>query len=369
MLLFLDQVTHRNEGSDRPIFDGVSLFVRSGEVIVVVAQPPSVAAGLLAFIGSRDSRDGVLIGSDGSEDAGGGTDKGGPTAVRAWRASDPCDSFPPRWGTEVWRGVTIRRYACPNGMIDGSDRQPDGTLVVAGSERPASNHASVPDLLLIDDLADNPAFPDADARRAFLRDLRSLHPAPERRTMCYATRDTDDALAVADRIALLQQGRLVQFATPAEVYNTPATEFVAQCFGQPVINLVPAILEKDGQALLIGNQTVSLAGQIAETFCRDVTAGIRPHHVQLRREGGGLRGRVVSVTSAGDAQGAAAGATLVEVRVEGVVVRALVPAEGPSGAAETWAPDDPVFVRIRPEHYIVFSDRGGHLNQVRLRSG
>ena len=367
MHLFLDQVTHRDEGSERPVLDGVSFFVRSGELIAVVAQPASVATGLLAFIGSRDSRDGVLIGSDGSEGAVGGTTGEGSGAARARRGASPCDRFPPRWGAETWRGVRFRRYACPDGTLGGSGHGLDRTDAVEGAGGPAAAHSSLPDLLLIDDLADHPTLPDALARRAFLRDLRRLHPAPERRTMLYATRDTDDALAVADRIALLQHGRLVHFGTPAELYDKPATEFVAQCFGRPVINLVPAILEKDGQALLIGNQTVPLGGHIAETYCRDVTAGIRPQHVQLRREGGGLRGRVVSSVPAGDGQDGAAGATLVKVRVEGVVVRALVPAEGESGGTEAWTPGAAAIVRIRPEHYIVFSDRGVHLDQVSLR--
>ena len=367
MYLFLDQVTHRDGGSDRPVLDGVSFFARSGELIAVVTQPASVATGLLAFIGSRDSQDGVLIGSDGSEGAGGDTAGNGSGTAHAWRSDIPYDRFPPRWGTETWRGVAFRRYACPDGAPDGSDHGPDSDDAVEGTEEPASGYSSLPDLLLIDDLADHPAFLDAETRRAFLRDLRSLHPAPERRTMFYATRDTDDALAVADRIALLQHGRLVQFGTPAELYGKPATEFVAQCFGRPVINLVPAILEKDGQALLIGNQTVPLAGPIAETYCRDVTAGIRPQHVQLRREGGGLRGRVVSVAPAGDGEDGEAGAALVEVKVEGVMVRALVPAEAERGRTEAWTPGAPAVVRIRPDHYIVFSDRGVRLDQVLLR--
>ncbi len=367
MYLFLDQVTYRDGGSDRPVLDSVSFFARSGELIAVVAQPTSVASGLFAFIASRDSQDGVVIGSDGSEGAGGDTTGNGSGAARVWRGGNPCDRIPPRWCAETWRGVTFRRYACPDATLDGTGRGPGSTDAAEGRETPASQYSSLPDLLLIDDLTGHPAFLDADARRTFLRGLRSLHPAPERRTMFYATRDTDEALAVADRIALLQHGRLVQFGTPAELYEKPATEFVAQCFGRPGINLVPAILEKDGQALLIGNQTVPLAGQIAETYCRDVTAGIRPQHVQLRREGGGLRGRVVSVAPAGDGEDGEAGATLVEVKVEGVMVRALVPAEAERGRTEAWTPGAPAVVRIRPDHYIVFSDRGVRLDQVLLR--
>ena len=166
--------------------------------------------------------------------------------------------------------------------------------------------------------------------------------------MIYATRDGDDALAVSDRIAVLDRGRIVQSGTPADVHDRPANELVAGLFGRPAINLVPAILEKDGQAVLIGNHTVSLAGRIAEEFCRDVTVGIRPGHVRLRREGAGLRGRVASSEPHG-------GQALVTVNVEGVRVRAL--------AADSHAAGERVVVSILPRHYIVFDDRGVRLDQ------
>ena len=56
---------------------------------------------------------------------------------------------------------------------------------------------------------------------------------PERRTVIYATRDGEDALAVADRIAVLHDGRIVQSGTPAEVHDTPVNEYVARLFGRP----------------------------------------------------------------------------------------------------------------------------------------
>ncbi len=341
MYLFLDQITCRNEGSARPVLDGVSFFVRSGEVVAVVANPALAGSTLLRFIARSSASDGVLIGTDGSE--GGGEDA--PGVRNDWRLNSADDGVPPRWETETWRGVSIRRYAVPN---------------------PASD--DLPDLVLVEDLVEQPGFADADARRGFVRDLRAQHPKPSQRTILYATRDTDDALAVADHVAVLQSGRLAQFGTPAEVYRTPATEFVAQCFGRPTINLFPAILEKDGQALNLRNQSVPLGGRIAEEFCRDVTGGIRPHQVRLLREGGGLRGRVVSVVPASEADGGAAGAKLVEVEVEGFRLRALDPSAADEGSSETWATGDKVVVRIRPEHYVVFDDRGVRLDQVPPRS-
>ncbi|MXZ71787.1 MAG: TOBE domain-containing protein [Acidobacteria bacterium] len=339
MHLFLDQITCRNEGSDRPVIDGVSLCVRSGDVVSVVAHPPLAASALLRFIVRSSVRDGVLIGSDGTV----ATGENEPVNRRDWRFMEP--SVPPRWTTESWRGVDLQRFAFPS----------------------RANGES-PDLLLVDDLAELPAFAETSTRRAFVQDLHALHPVPRRRTILYATRDTDDALAVADRVAVMQSGRLVQFGTPAEVYDAPETEFVAELFGQPPINLFPAILEKDGQALNLRNQSVALGGRIAEEFCRDVTGGVRPQHVRLSREGGGLRGRIVSVEPVSNADGGAAGDTLVAVDVEGFRLRALVPATSDGGSAAAWEVDDRVVVRIRPEHYVVFDDRGVRLDQVPRRS-
>ena len=212
----------------------------------------------------------------------------------------------------------------------------------------ASEREDLPDLLLVDDLSGDPAF-TAAARRVFVHDLRNLRARPQLRTVIYATRDGDDALAVSDRIAVLDRGRIVQFGSLGDVLDRPTNEFVAQLFGRPPINLVPAILEKDGQALLLGNRTVSLAGRIAEEFCRDVTVGIRPQHARLHREGAGWRGRVVSGEPHQEQW-------LVTVATEGVRVRALVD--------EPFEADERVMVRILPKHFIVFDDRGVRLEQL-----
>lgn len=363
MHLFLDEISSRSRSGGAPVLDRVSLYAPSGEIVSVVGPPGAGKSALLRFVGERsDGRDGVIMGS--RDARGPGETK--PGLVRGWRFSSPDDGLPPRWRTEKWRGVPIRRYAFPNMALDGSDREapggrsedagdvqfsihsPDGAVRDVGWKGPPPNDENVPDLLLVDDLRGDPTLADAEARRSFLRELHGLRSRPELRTVIYATRDGDDALAVSHRIAVLDRGRVVQSGTPADVHDRPANEHVAQLFGRPAINLVPAILEKDGQAVLIGNQTISLAGRIAEEFCRDVTVGIRPGHVRLRREGAGLRGRVASCEPHG-------GQALVTVNVERVSVRAL--------AAEPHAAGERVVVRILPKHYIVFDDRGVRLDQ------
>ena len=80
-------------------------------------------------------------------------------------------------------------------------------------EGASPNDENLPDLLLVDDLCGNLAFTDTGARRAFVRELYGLRSWPEHRTVIYATRDGDDALAVSDCIAVLDGGGIVQFGT------------------------------------------------------------------------------------------------------------------------------------------------------------
>lgn len=240
------------------------------------------------------------------------------------------------------------------------DEQPDsGTVEIEGGGKSSNGLVSVvanpscldapvrPDgvgVVLIEDLRDTIGFTDTSTRQAYLHRWKSTGVL-----VLYATRDAEDALAVADYIGVLDAGRLVQFDVPSRVYDLPATEFVASYFGHPPINLIPAILEKDGQAILIGNQTVSLAGRISEEFCRDITVGVRPQHISLLTESVGWRGRIASREVLGDQ-------FYVSVDVEGVRVRVVTP--------ESYSPDETVFVRILPKHFVVFDDRGVRLDQL-----
>ena len=119
--------------------------------------------------------------------------------------------------------------------LDGSDREPpggwseeadnvffsiysrDGTVRDIGWDGAAPNDPDRQDLLLVDDLSTKSRFDDAAERCAFIRDLHALHPMPRRRTVIYATREPADALEVANRIAVLRRGRIVQCGTPSEI--------------------------------------------------------------------------------------------------------------------------------------------------------
>ena len=200
------------------------------------------------------------------------------------------------------------------------------------------------DVLLVDQWPEHVACTQLE-RREYLKQLQ----AHIRGMVMYATRDEDDALVLSDYLIVLRDGHLLQTGTPEQILNEPANEFIATYFSRPAINLLPAILEKDGQAILVGNQTMSLAGRIAEEFCRDITVGVRPEHVRVTRDQGGWRGRVV--TQEEDAPN-----TIVTVSVEGVSVRAR--------SSESFSHNETVFIRLLSRHCVVFDDRGQLLEQL-----
>ena len=157
--------------------------------------------------------------------------------IRGWRFSGGVDAFPPKWRSERWRGVWTRRYAFPNMALDGSGREPagglsehadnvelsihspDATVRRLGWVGPPPNEPDWPDLLLVDDLSTRPRFGDPARWRAFIRGLHALRKMPRHRTVIYATRDAGDALAVADRIAVMQGGTLLIEATMGEGFD------------------------------------------------------------------------------------------------------------------------------------------------------
>ena len=107
-------------------------------------------------------------------------------------------------------------------------------------------------------------------------------------TTLYVTHDQVEAMTMADRIAVLYDGRLQQIGTPEELFDRPTNVFVAAFIGNPPINIVPARLDtSDGRTVLrVGNQAVPLPDfgdtpAPGRATTGKVLIGIRPHDVQL----------------------------------------------------------------------------------------
>jgi ABC-type sugar transport system ATPase subunit len=153
---------------------------------------------------------------------------------------------------------------------------------------------------------------DAKLRVQMRVELEALH-RDLKATMVYVTHDQVEAMTMADKIVVLNAGRIEQVGTPMQLYNRPATEFVAGFIGAPAMNFLTMRLA-DGQAMIEG---VALGAAPAGA----VKLGIRPEHVILRPAGEGQLQATVTIceTLGGDAYLylRLAGGEMLVVRVEG----------------------------------------------------
>jgi multiple sugar transport system ATP-binding protein len=122
---------------------------------------------------------------------------------------------------------------------------------------------------------------DAKLRGTTRTELSALH-RKLGTTFLYVTHDQVEAMTMADRIAVLDRGRLEQVGSPAEVYDEPASVFVAGFLGSPAMNLLDARIEsRSGQLHVVApNIDVPLAIDTDEDLPRrEVVLGVRPEHL------------------------------------------------------------------------------------------
>ncbi|MDO8248348.1 MAG: sn-glycerol-3-phosphate ABC transporter ATP-binding protein UgpC [Rhodoferax sp.] len=133
---------------------------------------------------------------------------------------------------------------------------------------------------------------DALLRNQVRAEIKKLH-RRVRETVIYVTHDQVEAMTLADRIVVLQAGRIVQVGTPDEIYGRPQHRFVAGFTGSPPMNFLPARLAQDGDAvtLHIANaKPLVLPSSLAQRWrshvgC-EVEFGIRPENLSLSRQQG-----------------------------------------------------------------------------------
>ncbi len=126
---------------------------------------------------------------------------------------------------------------------------------------------------------------DAALRGDMRVELSQLHRNLDA-TMVYVTHDQVEAMTMADRIVVLNGGRVEQFGSPMELYHHPRTKFVASFIGQPNMNLIPATVQGiDAAGIKVdlkGGHQMVLPVEAATVSVGDkVEVGIRPEHVQL----------------------------------------------------------------------------------------
>ncbi|MCX7682520.1 MAG: ABC transporter ATP-binding protein [Anaerolineae bacterium] len=118
-------------------------------------------------------------------------------------------------------------------------------------------------------------------------------------TTVYVTHDQEEALSLSDRIVVMNQGKIEQIGTPTEIYNEPATEFVAQFVGY--INLLPVKVVTPSEGVVrLGNQLIR-AGRFGHLNDKPVRLAVRPEELKsgFAEGANNLSGRVESVTYLG----------------------------------------------------------------------
>lgn len=163
------------------------------------------------------------------------------------------------------------------GLLDRRPRQLSG----GQRQRVAMGRAMVrqPAVFLMDEPLSNL---DAKLRNQMRVEIKKL----QRRlatTTIYVTHDQVEAMTLADRIAVINQGELLQFGSPAELYNAPANKFVAGFLGSPAINFIAAerigereLVLPDGQRLTVPPEFV---GPLSSH--RNFELGIRPEQIRV----------------------------------------------------------------------------------------
>ena len=127
---------------------------------------------------------------------------------------------------------------------------------------------------------------DAKLRAEMRVELSELH-AELRTTAVYVTHDQVEALTLGDRIFVMNDGKVQQIGSGAELYDRPANAFVASFIGTPQINLVSGTVAAadGGVAIAIDGQYLPLSGSQRNSLApwkgRDVLVGIRPEHLAL----------------------------------------------------------------------------------------
>ncbi|GES52274.1 carbohydrate ABC transporter ATP-binding protein (CUT1 family) [Rhizobium sp. ERR 922] len=189
---------------------------------------------------------------------------------------------------------------------------------------------------------------DAKLRVQMRSEIKALHQKVQT-TSIYVTHDQIEAMTLADRIVVLNQGRIEQQGTPIELYRKPANLFVAGFIGSPAMNFldgvvegvegVPAVRLKDSTPIRIAGERKVKAGQ-------SVKVGLRPEHLSLASAGSPLTGQTLLVEPTG-AQ------THVLFDLAGEQVTAVVDGEAPVRYGQ------PLNVSVSPEQVYVFDAASG----------
>lgn len=207
--------------------------------------------------------------------------------------------------------------------------------------------ARQPRIILFDEPITNV---DINAKLQLKRALKELFTRLNQ-TIIYVTHDQTEAMTLADRIALMQDGRIIQYAPPREIYNEPDDVFGGWFMGNPGMNFFEGLFEspQDGAYRIpFFAQPLQLTG--ANGNAAQMTLGIRPEHVKVHAEQGGnaVPAQVV------DRAIVIGGQTLLQLKVGDLICKAKLPAGQGNGLG------DEVWVEFPLDRVRLFGADGHH---------
>ena len=143
---------------------------------------------------------------------------------------------------------------------------------------------------------------DSELRDVMCGELRGLHDRLKATTV-YVTHDQIEAMSLGDRIAVMSHGVIEQLGTPREIYDRPASIFVADFIGSPPMNLLTFndSLEPGRGNVRVGQAEISIPAPREAMPRRDLVLGVRPEHVRLNDDAR-LRGEVFGTEYLGTTQ-------------------------------------------------------------------
>ena len=279
---------------DLQVIKGVDLDIADGEFVVFVGPSGCGKSTLLRMIGGLEetSRGAMLI--DGRDVTSEPPSKRGLTMVFQSYA------LYPHMSVRENMGFSLKTAGAPRAEIDAKvnaaaqvlklepflDRRPKA-LSGGQRQRVAIGRSIVrdPTAFLFDEPLSNL---DAALRVEMRYEIAKLHQSLKA-TMIYVTHDQIEAMTLADRIVVLEYGRIAQVGTPRDLYERPANLFVAQFIGSPKMNVMPCTTE-GGTFTLPGNRGGAYpGGRPADRL------GIRPEHIVIGTEGSGAADATVDV--------------------------------------------------------------------------
>ncbi|MCO6384348.1 ABC transporter ATP-binding protein [Oceanicola sp. 502str15] len=263
------------------VIKGVDLKIDDGEFIIFVGPSGCGKSTLLRMIGGLEetSRGQILI--DGADMT------AAPPSKRGLSMVFQSYALYPHMSVAENMGFSLKTAGAPKAEIDAKvgeaarvlklepylERRPKD-LSGGQRQRVAIGRSIVrdPTAFLFDEPLSNL---DASLRVEMRYEIAKLHQSLAT-TMIYVTHDQVEAMTLADRIVVLEFGKIAQVGTPRELYERPANLFVAQFIGSPKMNVMPI------DAGLTLPATPEGVAQV----------GIRPEHIEVVESGGACTGRI-----------------------------------------------------------------------------